>query len=67
MVSSMVRAPKGLDWSTSKGVKGRQIQVIIRIKNWRYSLDVGNKGKGDVQDNVDISSLGDLVNGGVTN
>lgn len=63
----MVRTPKGLDWSTSKGVKGRQIQVIIRIKNWWYSLDVGNKGKGEVQDNVDISSLGDLVNGGVTN
>lgn len=37
------------------------------IKNRLYLLDVGNKGKGEVQDNVSSSCLGDLVNGGATN
>lgn len=37
------------------------------IKNRLYLLDVGNKEKGEVQDNVCISCLGDSVNGGATN
>lgn len=39
----------------------------MRIKNQQYLLDVENKGGEEVQDDVSISSLGDLVNGGASN
>ena len=38
--------------------------MIISIKNCQYLVDVGNKGGEEGQDDVSISSLGDLVNGG---